>query len=165
MSEIADVLQIGARNMQNFDLLREVGGCEHPVLLKRGMCATLPELLCAAEYIVSGGNKQVMLCERGIRAGDDEFYRNVLDLNAVVAMKAESYLPCIVDPSHGTGVRDMVIPMSLAALCAGADGVIVEVHNNPTKALCDGAQSLTLEMFEELMRQLKRVARAVGRTI
>ena len=158
----ADVLQIGARNMQNFGLLREVGQATRPVLLKRGLSATIDEWLMAAEYVVAGGNHDVVLCERGIRSFDGHT-RNVLDLAAVPVVQSLTHLPVIVDPSHGTGVRGLVAPMSLAAIAAGADGLIVEVHPNPAAAYSDGPQSLTLQSFAELMERLGPVAAAVGR--
>ena len=160
----ADVLQIGARNMQNFTLLREVGGAPRPVLLKRGLAATIDEWLMAAEYVVAGGNHDVVLCERGIRSFDSQT-RNVLDLAAVPVVQGLTHLPVIVDPSHGTGVRGLVAPMSLAAVAAGADGLIVEVHPNPAAAFSDGPQSLTLASFAELMERLAPVAAAVGRAL
>ncbi|MDQ2857237.1 MAG: 3-deoxy-7-phosphoheptulonate synthase [Candidatus Eremiobacteraeota bacterium] len=158
----ADILQIGARNMQNFTLLREVGGAHRPVLLKRGIAATIDEWLMAAEYVYAAGNHDVVLCERGIRSYDNHT-RNLLDLAAVPVVQALTHLPVIVDPSHGTGVRALVAPMSLAAVAAGADGLIVEVHPNPAVAYSDGPQSLTLPSFEELMERLRPVAAAVGR--
>lgn len=164
VAEVADILQIGTRNMQNFTLLREVGQLRKPVLLKRGMWATIEEWLQAAEYICVGGNPLVILCERGIRTFET-YTRNTLDLSAVVAVKQLSHLPVIVDPSQGTGRWSMVIPMSLAAIAAGADGLIVEVHPNPDQALSDGPQSLTLERFSELMERLVPVAAAVGRKL
>jgi 3-deoxy-7-phosphoheptulonate synthase len=162
--ELADALQIGARNMQNFSLLRAVGQVRKPVLLKRGMSATIEELLLAAEYLLSAGNDQVVLCERGIRTFE-RATRNTLDLNAVPYIKQRSHLPVVVDPSHGTGVRDLVAPMALAAVACGADGILVEVHENPVMALSDGEQSLYPEGFEALMAQLRPVAAAVGRTL
>ena len=164
VARYADVLQIGARNMQNFALLREVGYAPRPVLLKRGLSATIDEWLMAAEYIVAGGNHDVVLCERGIRSFDSQT-RNVLDLAAVPVVQSLTHLPVIVDPSHGTGVRALVAPMSLAAVAAGADGLIVEVHPNPAAALSDGPQSLTLPSFAELMERLAPVANAVGRSL
>jgi 3-deoxy-7-phosphoheptulonate synthase len=149
----ADILQIGARNMQNFDLLKEVGKLRHPVLLKRGMSATIEEFLAAAEYIVAEGNEQVILCERGIRTFE-KATRNTLDLSVVPLIRKMSHLPIIVDPSHATGVRALVPVMSKAALVAGAHGLMIEVHPEPEKALCDGAQSLTGEGFAELMQEL-----------
>ncbi|MDQ2907973.1 MAG: 3-deoxy-7-phosphoheptulonate synthase [Candidatus Eremiobacteraeota bacterium] len=160
----ADMLQIGMRNMQNFALLREVGRTAKPVLLKRGIAATIEEWLMAAEYVVAGGNPHVVLCERGIR-GFDPQTRNVLDLAAVPVVQSLTHLPVIVDPSHGTGVRGLVIPMTMAAVAAGADGVIVEVHPYPARAYSDGAQSLTLPGFGELMERLGPVAAAVGRAL
>lgn len=150
---VADIIQIGARNMQNFSLLRRAGRSRRTILLKRGMSATLDELLMAAEYIVSGGNPKVILCERGIRTFSDHM-RNTLDLGAVPFLKAASHLPVLVDPSHAAGTWKLVIPLSRGARAVGADGLIVEVHPEPEKALSDGAQSLTLERFDELMRQL-----------
>jgi 3-deoxy-7-phosphoheptulonate synthase len=164
VAEVADILQIGTRNMQNFALLREVGQLRKPVLLKRGMSATIEEWLQAAEYICVEGNPYVILCERGIRTFET-YTRNTLDISAIVAAKRLSHLPVIADPSHGTGRRDMVIPMALAAIAAGADGLILEVHPNPAKALSDGAQSLTIEQFGELMRKLEPIATAVGRKL
>ena len=164
VAKYADVLQIGARNMQNFTLLREVGGVRKPVLLKRGLAATIEEWLMAAEYIVAEGNHDVVLCERGIRSFDP-MTRNVLDLAAVPVVQGLTHLPVIVDPSHGTGVRGLVAPMSLAAVAAGADGLIIEVHPNPAAAFSDGPQSLTFPMFDELMGRLRTVANAVGRSV
>ena len=164
VARYADILQIGARNMQNFTLLREVGGVRKPVLLKRGLAATIEEWLMAAEYIVAAGNHDVVLCERGIRSFDPAT-RNVLDLAAVPVVQGLTHLPVIVDPSHGTGVRALVAPMSLAAVAAGADGLIIEVHPNPAAAFSDGPQSLTLPNFEELMGRLRTLAAAVGRSV
>ncbi len=164
VAEVADILQIGTRNMQNFPLLREVGQLRKPVLLKRGMSATIEEWLQAAEYICVEGNPHVILCERGIRTFET-YTRNTLDISAIVAVKQLSHLPVVADPSHGTGRRDMVIPMALAAIAAGADGLILEVHPNPAHALSDGAQSLTIEEFGELMQRLEPVATAVGRKL
>ena len=164
VARYADILQIGARNMQNFTLLREVGGARRPVLLKRGIAATIDEWLMAAEYVYAAGNHDVVLCERGIRSYDPQT-RNLLDLSAVPVVQGLTHLPVIVDPSHGTGVRALVAPMSLAAVAGGADGLIVEVHPNPAMALSDGPQSLTLPLFDELMHRLDAVARAVGRTL
>jgi 3-deoxy-7-phosphoheptulonate synthase len=160
----ADILQIGARNMQNFTLLREVGGVRKPTLLKRGLSATIEEWLMAAEYIVAAGNHDVVLCERGIRSFDPST-RNVLDLAAVAVAHGLTHLPVIADPSHGTGVRALVAPMSLAAIAAGADGLIIEVHPNPAAAYSDGPQSLTFPNFDELMVRLRAVASAVGRSL
>lgn len=158
VAEYADMLQIGARNMQNFRLLKEVGRCEKPVLLKRGLSATLNEWLHAAEYILNEGNQNVVLCERGIRTYE-EYTRNTLDLSAVAAIKHLSHLPVIVDPSHGTGKWRMVRPMAMAAVAAGADGLMVEVHPDPAKALSDGPQSLTPENYQEMMRAVKKLAK------
>jgi 3-deoxy-7-phosphoheptulonate synthase len=160
----ADILQAGARNMQNFNLLRELGRQRKPVLLKRGISATIEELLLSAEYILAGGNYGVILCERGIRTFET-YTRNTMDISAIPVVKKLSHLPIIADPSHGTGRRDKVAPMARAAVAAGADGRIVEVHPDPDHALSDGAQSLRPEQFEELMRQLRIIAPAVGRTI
>jgi len=164
VADVADVIQIGARNMQNFSLLSEVGQLRRPVLLKRGMSSTIEEWLLSAEYILSQGNYDVILCERGIRTFEP-YTRNTLDLNAVPLIRELSHLPVIVDPSHGTGRRSLVIAMALAAVAAGAHGVIVEVHPHPEAALSDGAQSLTLDGFRTLMQQLRPVAEAVGRTL
>ena len=159
-----DILQVGSRNMQNFDLLREVGKVRRPVLLKRGIAATIEELLLAAEYVMAGGNYDVILCERGIRTFET-YTRNTLDLSAIPIVKKLSHLPIIADPSHGTGQRDKVMPMARAAVAAGADGLIVEVHNCPDKALSDGAQSLYPEQFEELMDEIRPVITAVRRKL
>jgi 3-deoxy-7-phosphoheptulonate synthase len=160
--EDVDIVQVGARNMQNFDLLREVGMMDKPVLLKRGLSSTIEELLMSAEYIMSAGNSRVILCERGIRTFETAT-RNTLDLSAVVVLKQKSHLPVIVDPSHAAGLRSLVSPLSKAALAVGADGLMVEVHNNPAKALCDGAQSLDPGQFGELMAQLRPRAVLEGR--
>ncbi|MBQ6004867.1 MAG: 3-deoxy-7-phosphoheptulonate synthase [Selenomonadaceae bacterium] len=160
----ADILQVGARNMQNFQMLKALGKCSKPVMLKRGLSATISEWLNAAEYIMSGGNEQVIFCERGIRTYET-FTRNTLDLSAVAAVKELSHLPIVVDPSHGTGRWKMVAPMARAALAAGADGLIIEVHPNPEKALSDGDQSLTPEAFKELMSSLDGIAKVMGRSI
>jgi 3-deoxy-7-phosphoheptulonate synthase len=160
----ADILQIGSRNMQNYPLLKEVGMLRKPILLKRGMMATIEEFLLAAEYILNQGNEQVILCERGIRTFETTT-RNTLDLSAVPMLKHLSHLPVIVDPSHGTGHRWMVPPMAKAAVAAGADGLIMEVHYKPEEALCDGHQSLSPDEFARLMVDLKKVAQAVGREI
>lgn len=154
--EDVDVIQVGARNMQNFELLKELGHTRKPILLKRGLANTLQELLMSAEYIMAGGNEQVILCERGIRTFET-YTRNTLDISAVPALKTMSHLPVIVDPSHGTGISRMVLPMSLAATAAGADGLIIEVHNDPPHALCDGAQSLTPETFDALTKAVQAV--------
>jgi 3-deoxy-7-phosphoheptulonate synthase len=160
----ADIIQIGARNMQNFRLLQEVGSHNRPVLLKRGLSATIKELLMAAEYIIARGNSRVILCERGIRTFETAT-RNTLDLNAIPVLKKLSHLPVVVDPSHGAGKWDLVAPMAKAAIAAGADGLIIEVHTNPEEALSDGEQSLKPGNFKTLMRELRPVARAVGRTM
>lgn len=160
----ADILQIGARSMQNFALLHAVGKAHRPVLLKRGMMSTIEELLMAAEYILSHGNDRVILCERGIRTFEP-YTRNTLDINAVPLIKQLSHLPIIVDPSHGTGKWELVEPVSRAAIAAGADGLIVEVHSHPEEALSDGAQSLKPKRFATLMRNLRPIAEAVGRTL
>src|SRR5437867_4210087 len=162
--EKTDIIQIGARNMQNFELLKEVGAYDKPVLLKRGLSATIKEWLLSAEYIMSRGNKNVMLCERGIRTFEAQ-YRNTLDLSAVPALKALSHLPVIVDPSHATGKWELVAPMAKAAIAAGADGLLIEVHSNPECALCDGEESLKPAKFKELMKDLKKIAEAVDREI
>jgi len=160
----ADILQIGSRNMQNYPLLKEAGMLRKPVLLKRGMMASIEEFLLAAEYILNQGNDQVILCERGIRTFETST-RNTLDLSAVPMLKHLSHLPVIVDPSHGTGHRWMVPPMAKAAIAAGADGLIIEVHYKPEEALCDGFQSLSPDEFSGLMVDLKKIAHAVGRKI
>ena len=160
----ADMIQIGSRNMQNFPLLKEAGMCGKPVLLKRGMMATIEEFLYAAEYVLHHGNDQVILCERGIRSFETST-RNTLDLSAVPMLKHVTHLPVIVDPSHGTGVRWMVPAMAKAAVAVGADGLIMEVHYNPEEALCDGEQSLSLDEFTMLMNELPKIAEAVGRRI
>ena len=162
--QYADIVQIGARNMQNYPLLRRAGRCGVPVLLKRGMSATITELLLAAEYILAEGNQDVILCERGVRSFDTHT-RNLLDLTAIPVVKSLSHLPIIADPSHGTGVRAKVIPMARAAVAAGADGLMVEVHPNPSKALSDGQQSLYPNQFRELMDQIRVIAQAIGRGI
>ena len=164
VSSYADVLQVGARNMQNFALLHAVGEAHRPVLLKRGMMSTMEELLMAAEYILSHGNERVILCERGIRTFET-YTRNTLDINAVPLLKQLTHLPVIVDPSHGTGKWELVEPISRAAVAAGADGLIVEVHAHPEEALSDGTQSLKPERFDALVQSLQRVAEAVGRTL
>jgi 3-deoxy-7-phosphoheptulonate synthase len=164
VDEYADVIQIGARNMQNFSLLKRAGRAKKPVLLKRGMSATLEEFFMAAEYIMSEGNYNVVLCERGVRTFADHT-RNTLDLSIVPAVQRLSHLPIVVDPSHGTGKRNKVTPLSRASVAVGADGLIVEVHNEPDKALSDGMQSLYPEQFEELMAQVRQIAAVVGREI
>lgn len=164
MMPYVDVLQVGARNMQNFNLLREIGKVRKPVLLKRGIAATIEELLLSAEYILAGGNREVILCERGIRTFET-YTRNTLDLAAVPIVKKLSHLPITVDPSHGTGRRDKVPAMARAAVAAGADALLIEVHHDPEHALSDGAQSLYPEQFEKLGRELRLIATAIGRTI
>lgn len=164
VSEYTDILQIGSRNMQNYPLLKEAGMSRKPVLLKRGMMATIEEFLLAAEYILTQGNDQVILCERGIRTFETST-RNTLDLSAVPMLKHLSHLPVIVDPSHGTGIRWMVPPMARAAVAAGADGLIMEVHYLPEEAICDGQQSLSPDEFTLLMTELGKIASAVGRMI
>ena len=164
MSRYVDIFQVGARNMQNFNLLKELGKQRLPVLLKRGPAATIEELLLSAEYILAGGNYDVILCERGIRTFES-YTRNTMDISAIPVVKKLSHLPIVADPSHGTGRRDKVVPMARAAVAAGADGLIVEVHHDPDHALSDGAQSLHPYQFEELMSQLRIIAPAVGRTI
>jgi len=157
-----DIIQVGARNMQNFDLLKELGKTKKPILLKRGLSSTIEEWLMSAEYILAGGNPNVILCERGIRTFET-YTRNTLDLSAIPAVKKLSHLPVIVDPSHSAGMSWMVEPLSLAAMAVGADGIIVEVHNDPKNALCDGAQSLDLNQFESLMTKLKAIGVHFGR--
>lgn len=158
--EDIDIIQVGARNMQNFDLLKELGKTKKPILLKRGLANTLQELLMSAEYIMSEGNNNVILCERGIRTFET-YTRNTLDLSAVTALHELSHLPVVVDPSHATGKAAMVSPMAVAATAAGADGIMIEVHNNPACALCDGAQSLTPAQFDELNRKVQKVREAI----
>lgn len=164
MLDYVDMLQVGARNMQNYNLLKELGKVSRPVLLKRGISATIEELLLSAEYIMSGGNYNVVLCERGIRTFENAT-RNTLDISAIPVIQKLSHLPIVVDPSHGTGRRDKVPPMARAAVAAGADGLLIEVHSDPEKALSDGAQSLYFEQFELLMKELRMIVPAVGRTI
>src|SRR5579872_5510886 len=164
VAEYADAIQIGARNMQNFSLLKKAGRLRKPVMLKRGLSATLEEFLMAAEYILSEGNYQVVLCERGVRTFADHT-RNTLDLSIIPAVQRLSHLPILVDPSHGTGKRNKVTPLSRAAVAVGADGLIVEVHNQPDKALSDGMQSLYPDQFDELMTQVRQIAPVVGRTV
>src|ERR1700731_2778569 len=164
MLPYVDILQVGARNMQNFNLLRELGKVRKPVLLKRGIAATLEEMLLSAEYIMSGGNYDVILCERGIRTFET-YTRNTMDVSAIPIIKKLSHLPIVADPSHGTGRRDKVIPMARAAVAAGAHGLLVEVHHDPDHALSDGAQSLRPQQFTELMEQLRMIAPAVGRSL
>jgi 3-deoxy-7-phosphoheptulonate synthase len=164
VEKYADIIQIGARNMQNFSLLKRAGRAKKPVLLKRGMSATLEEFLMAAEYIMSEGNYEVALCERGVRTFADHT-RNTLDLSVVPAVERLSHLPILVDPSHGTGKRNKVLPMSRAAVAAGADGLLVEVHNNPDRALSDGMQSLFPDQFDELMAEVRQIAAVVHRNV
>jgi 3-deoxy-7-phosphoheptulonate synthase len=164
MLPYVDILQVGARNMQNFNLLRELGKVRKPVLLKRGIAATIEELLLSAEYLLAGGNYDVIVCERGIRTFET-YTRNTLDISAIPIVKKLSHLPIVADPSHGTGRRDKVAPMARAAIAAGADGLLIEVHNDPDKALSDGAQSLYPEQFERLMGELRVIAPAVGRRV
>ena len=164
VAEYGDIIQIGARNMQNFSLLRRAGRTGKPILLKRGMAATVKDLLLSAEYVLAEGNGQVILCERGVR-GFDTHTRNLLDLTAIPVVKSLSHLPIIADPSHGTGLRAKVIPMARAAVAAGADGLMVEVHPDPERAMSDGAQSLYPDQFEELMEQIAVIAEAIGREL
>jgi len=164
VAEYADVVQIGARNMQNFSLLKKAGRLRKPVLLKRGMSATLEEFLMAAEYILSEGNYEVVLCERGVRTFADHT-RNTLDLSIVPAVQRLSHLPILVDPSHGTGKRDKVLPMSRAAIASGADGLLIEVHHDPDRALSDGAQSILPDQFDELMEEIRQIAAVVHRHV
>lgn len=159
-----DIIQVGARNMQNFVLLKELGKIRKPILLKRGLCSTIEELLMAAEYIMAGGNDQVILCERGIRTFET-YTRNTLDLSIIPVLKRQSHLPIVIDPSHATGLWWMVESMSKAAVAAGADGLIIEVHNDPPHAKCDGQQSLTPQVFDDLMKKLSLIAAAVDREI
>ena len=164
VASYADIIQVGARNMQNYALLREVGKCGKPVLLKRGFASTIEEWLMAAEYIVNEGNLQVILCERGIRTFET-YTRNTLDISAIPLVKTLSHLPVIVDPSHSAGDWRLVSPLANAAVAAGADGALVEVHHTPNEALCDGAQSLTLENFDNMMQELNQIAKAVNRSM
>jgi 3-deoxy-7-phosphoheptulonate synthase len=164
VAQYSDILQVGARNMQNFNLLRELGKLRKPILLKRGISATIEELLLSAEYLLAGGNYDVILCERGIRTFET-YTRNTMDISAIPVVKKLSHLPIVADPSHGTGRRDKVAPMARAAVAAGADGLLIEVHPDPDRALSDGAQSLRPDQFDELMDQLRMIAPAVGRTI
>jgi len=163
VASYVDLLQVGARNMQNFDLLKDLGRQRKPVLLKRGLAATLEELLLAAEYILAGGNTQVILCERGIRTFE-RATRNTLDISAIPVLKTMSHLPVVVDPSHAIGIRDKVPPAARAAVAAGADGLLVEVHDQPEKALCDGAQSLLPAQLDGLSREIKVIAEVIGRS-
>mgnify|MGYP001558768018 CR=1 FL=1 len=164
VEEYADALQVGARNMQNFAFLKELGKSRKPVLLKRGMAATIEEWLMSAEYILSGGNRKVILCERGIRTFETAT-RNTMDISSIPVVHKRSHLPVIADPSHGTGIRDKVIPMARAAVAAGADGIMVEVHHDPDRAFSDGAQSLYPKQFAQLMKEVRLIAKAIGRTI
>ena len=164
VAKYADCIQIGARNMQNYSLLKTVGKIGKPVLLKRGMAATIQDLLLSAEYLLAEGNGQVILCERGLRSFDTTS-RNLFDLTAIPVVQQLSHLPIVADPSHGTGRRDKVLPMARAAIAAGADGLMIEVHSQPERAMSDGAQSLTPDQFAETMEQLRRIATAIGRTI
>ena len=164
VAEVADIVQIGARNMQNYSLLRSAGRSGKPVLIKRGFAATIQELLLAAEYVLAEGNTEVILCERGVRSFDSAM-RNLFDLSAVPLVHSLSHLPIVADPSHGTGRRDMVTPMARAAVAAGADGLLVEVHPRPERALSDGAQSLDPEQFRQLMRESRLIAEAIGRRV
>jgi 3-deoxy-7-phosphoheptulonate synthase len=164
LSAYADILQVGARNMQNYNLLRELGRIRKPVLLKRGLSATIEELLLSAEYILSGGNYDLVLCERGIRTFET-YTRNTFDVSAIPVVKKLSHLPMVADPSHGTGRRDLVPPMARAAVAAGADGLLMEVHHDPDHALSDGAQSMNPPQFMDLMEQLRRIAPVVGRSL
>ena len=164
MLPYVDLLQVGARNMQNFNLLRELGKVRKPVLLKRGIAATIEELLLSAEYLMAGGNYEVIVCERGIRTFET-YTRNTMDISAIPIVKKLSHLPILADPSHGTGRREKVSPMGRAAIAAGADGLLIEVHNCPDKALSDGAQSLYPEQFAKLVGELRVIAPAVGRRL
>lgn len=164
LAAYSDILQVGARNMQNYNLIRELGKQRKPVLLKRGISATIEELLLSAEYVLAGGNYDVILCERGIRTFET-YTRNTMDISAIPVVKKLSHLPMVGDPSHGTGRRDKVAPMARAAVAAGADGLLVEVHHDPDKAWSDGAQTMNPEQFSEMMKQLRIIASAVGRTI
>ncbi len=164
VDKYTDIFQVGTRNMQNFVLLKELGKVNKPVLLKRGMAATLEDLLLSAEYILSNGNNNIILCERGIRTFEN-YTRNTLDLSAIPALKQLSHLPVIVDPSHGTGRQELVLPMSRAAIAAGADGLLIEVHPNPKESFSDGAQTIDFKHFKELMSQVTLIAEAIGRTV
>lgn len=165
MLDYVDIIQIGARNMQNFSLMKELGKIDKPVLLKRGMSATVEEWLMSAEYILAGGNHQVILCERGIRTFDTQYSRNTLDLNVVPILKELTHLPVVVDPSHGTGFRHLVSPMALAGMMAGADSLIVEVHDKPEEALSDGPQALLPSDFKELMQRINQLGDVVGKSV
>ncbi|MFM6189177.1 MAG: 3-deoxy-7-phosphoheptulonate synthase [Planktothrix sp.] len=163
LGEVADIIQIGARNMQNFSLLKKVGAQDKPILLKRGMSATIEEWLMAAEYILAGGNQNVILCERGIRGFDRQYTRNTLDLSVIPVLRSLTHLPIMIDPSHGIGVAEYVPSMAMASIAAGTDSLMIEVHPNPAKALSDGPQSLTPERFDSLMKELSVIGKAVGR--
>jgi 3-deoxy-7-phosphoheptulonate synthase len=163
VAEVADIVQIGARNMQNFSLLKKVGGIRKPILLKRGMSATIEEWLMAAEYILAAGNSNVILCERGIRSFDRQYARNTLDISAIPVLRSLTHLPIVIDPSHGTGRSEYVPSMAMAAIAAGVDSLMIEVHPNPAKALSDGPQSLTLEKFDELVQEMAVIGKAVDR--
>ena len=160
--EDVDVIQVGARNAQNFDMLKELGRTDKPILLKRGLAGTIRELIMSAEYIMASGNEKVILCERGIRTYESTYTRNTLDLSAIPVLKELTHLPVVVDPSHGTGKASLVEPMALAAAAAGADGLMIEVHNDPIHALCDGAQSLTPEQFDRVAQRVRKVREAVA---
>ncbi|PIW70199.1 MAG: 3-deoxy-7-phosphoheptulonate synthase [Ignavibacteriales bacterium CG12_big_fil_rev_8_21_14_0_65_30_8] len=164
LEEYADIIQIGARNMQNFPLLKAVGKSKKPVMIKRGLSATVEDLLMSAEYVLASGNTNVILCERGIRTFET-YTRNTFDISAIPVIHKRSHLPIIADPSHATGIRDKVLPMARAAVAAGADGIMVEVHNHPEKALSDGPQALLPDQFSELMKQLRMIAKVIGRRI
>jgi 3-deoxy-7-phosphoheptulonate synthase len=164
VAEVADIIQVGARNMQNYSLLKRAGRSGKPILLKRGLSATIQELLLSAEYILAEGNPNVILCERGVR-GFDPATRNIFDLSAIAVVHGLSHLPIVADPSHGTGHRDMVSPMARAAIAAGADGLLVEVHPSPDRALSDGAQSLYPEQFDRMMKEIRLIAEAIGRRV
>ncbi|NMG10968.1 3-deoxy-7-phosphoheptulonate synthase [Brasilonema sp. UFV-L1] len=163
LSRVADVIQVGARNMQNFSLLKKVGAQDKPVLIKRGMSATIDEWLMAAEYILAAGNPNVILCERGIRTFDAKYVRNTLDLSVIPVLRKLTHLPIMIDPSHGTGNSEYVAPMAMASLAAGADSLMIEVHPNPTKALSDGPQSLTPEKFDRLVQEMSVLGKVIGR--
>lgn len=165
MMDYVDIIQIGARNMQNFSLLKELGKIDKPIMLKRGMSATIEEWLMSAEYILAGGNRKVLLCERGIRSFDTQYSRNTLDLNAIPILKSLTHLPIVVDPSHGTGYRSLVSPMALAGVAAGGDALIVEVHDKPDEALSDGPQALLPSDFEVLMKQLSGLGQVLNRPL
>ncbi len=164
MFESVDIIQVGARNMQNFELLKELGTLNTPILLKRGLSSTIEEWLMSAEYIMAGGNENVILCERGIRTFETSM-RNTLDLSAVPMLKSKTHLPVIIDPSHAAGISWMVEPMAMAAIAAGADGLMIEVHNDPAHALCDGAQSITPDKFDDIMQKIHKTTAFFGRTL